>query len=400
MFRDLLISTMRPRELNALIKVKFGADFKATQEKRDLDKDADSMGDMEYCYAALNKVSRSFSVVIAQLPQELRDPVCIFYLVLRALDTIEDDMAFPIEKKLPLLKTFYKKNADPSWKMEGVGDSANYRALLAHYGKVSRSYLQLDEAYQNVISDICKKMGEGMAEFASRPVVSLDDWDEYCHYVAGLVGIGLSGLFSASGLEASYLKDEQYLANSMGLFLQKTNIIRDYFEDIHSDRIFWPEDVWKKYSNDLEWFAEHPYSHRSLSCLNHLVSDALRHVPDVIKYLGMIRDPQVFRFCAIPQVMAMATLARVYNNPKVFKGVVKIRKGLAARLIFYTENMDQVLEEFEFFAREIQEELNMADPNHPIVKQRLEQIIQAGTEKRNGSHVQVGLSTKLYRLVS
>jgi hypothetical protein len=62
--------------------------------------------------------------------------------------------------------------------------------------------------------------------------------------------------------------------------------------------------------------------------------------------------------------------------------------------------MDQVLEEFEFFAREIQEELNMADPNHPIVKQRLDQIIQAGAEKRSGSHVQVGLSTKLYRLVS
>ncbi len=38
------------------------------------------------------QVSRSFAVVIQQLPQELQDPVCIFYLVLRGLDSVEDDM--------------------------------------------------------------------------------------------------------------------------------------------------------------------------------------------------------------------------------------------------------------------------------------------------------------------
>ena len=33
------------------------------------------------------------------------------------------------------------------------------------------------------------------------------------------------------------------------------------------------------------------------------------------------------------QVMAIATLAECYRNPKVFTGVVKIRKGLAVRLL-------------------------------------------------------------------
>lgn len=37
-------------------------------------------------------------------------------------------------------------------------------------------------------------------------------------------------------------KDEQ-LANSMGLFLQKTNIIRDYLEDVNEGRQFWPKEV-------------------------------------------------------------------------------------------------------------------------------------------------------------
>lgn len=45
----------------------------------------------------------------------------------------------------------------------------------------------------------------------------MEDYDEYCHYVAGLVGLGLSRLFHASGLEVFQPDD---LSNSMGLFLQ------------------------------------------------------------------------------------------------------------------------------------------------------------------------------------
>ncbi len=41
---------------------------------------------------------------------------------------------------------------------------------------------------------------------------------QYCHYVAGLVGIGLSQLFSTSGLEREEVGKDERLANSMGLF--------------------------------------------------------------------------------------------------------------------------------------------------------------------------------------
>lgn len=66
---------------------------------------------------------------------------------------------------------------------------------------------------------------------------------QYCHYVAGLVGIGLSKLFTASSLEDPVVGEDTELANSMGLFLQKTNIIRDYLEDITDGRVFWPKSV-------------------------------------------------------------------------------------------------------------------------------------------------------------
>ena len=81
-------------------------------------------------------------------------------------------------------------------------------------------------------------MATGMADYAHKAATTgtiyletISEYDLYCHYVAGLVGEGLSGIFSASGKEAPWLKDQLELSNSMGLLLQKTNIIRDYRED-------------------------------------------------------------------------------------------------------------------------------------------------------------------------
>ncbi len=45
--------------------------------------------------------------------------------------------------------------------------------------------------HSQVIADITHRMGDGMAEFIEKEVVTVRDYDLYCHYVAGLVGIGL-----------------------------------------------------------------------------------------------------------------------------------------------------------------------------------------------------------------
>lgn len=52
--------------------------------------------------------TRSFAVVIQQLPNPLRDAICVFYLVLRGLDTVEDDMSIPVDEKLPQLHAFHE----------------------------------------------------------------------------------------------------------------------------------------------------------------------------------------------------------------------------------------------------------------------------------------------------
>jgi phytoene/squalene synthetase len=55
--------------------------------------------------------------------------------------------------------------------------------------------------------------------------------------------------------------------------------------------------------------------------------------------MGRLKNQTVFNFCAIPQVMAIATLARLYNNPRVFTSVVKIRKGTAVSLMLEATSM-------------------------------------------------------------
>ena len=51
--------------------------------------------------------------------------------------------------------------------------------------------------------------------------------------------------------------------------------------------------------------------------------------------------------------MAIATLAACYNNPRVFAGVVKIRKGQAVALMMQSTNMNQLHYIMDGFAREV-----------------------------------------------
>ena len=94
-------------------------------------------------------------------------------------------------------------------------------------------------------------------------------------------------------------------------------------------------------------------SERALQCLNHLVANALEHVPEVFTYMARLQNGSVFNFCAIPQVMAIATLALCYNNKNVFAKNVKIRKGQAVQMMLRATSMGELYAIFEDFALEL-----------------------------------------------
>lgn len=213
-------------------------------------------------------------------------------------------------------------------------------------------------------------MGNGMAdyivdeEFNLNGVKTIKDYDLYCFYVAGLVGHGLTKLGVASQFSDPYLLDHMELSDSMGLFLQKTNIIRDYKEDLDDGRSFWPEEIWGKYADKLSDFASVENEEKGLHCITDLVLNAMNHIKDCLKYLTMVYDHSTFNFCAIPQVMAIATLAEVFQNKDVFKKNVKIRKGVAISLILKSRTYDGVLEIFSQYLRIIHHKVPVSDPNY------------------------------------
>eukprot|EP00008_Paramoeba_atlantica_P005535 CAMPEP_0201501166 /NCGR_PEP_ID=MMETSP0151_2-20130828/83443_1 /ASSEMBLY_ACC=CAM_ASM_000257 /TAXON_ID=200890 /ORGANISM="Paramoeba atlantica, Strain 621/1 / CCAP 1560/9" /LENGTH=466 /DNA_ID=CAMNT_0047894649 /DNA_START=325 /DNA_END=1726 /DNA_ORIENTATION=- len=452
-----------------------------------------------------------------ELPEDLKEAVLIFYLVLRALDSIEDDMSVPLEKKIPQLRAFFSRLDQPGYRLSGVGEKDTERELLEHFDRVIEFYGKLDKKYRTVIQDICRRMGAGMADFTQKKVESIRDYELYCHYVAGLVGIGLTQLFAHSQYEDESLLNKEFekTANSMGLFLQKTNITRDYQEDItqvpsrifypkeiwelytpkfenflnlnielnlleHYDRgiefygkldknyqaviqdicrrmgagmadftqkkvesirdyelychyvaglvgigltqlfahsqyedesllnkefektansmglflqktnitrdyqeditqqpprIFYPKEIWEQYTPKFENFLDSSSGEKRLQCLNHMVVDALKHVPDCLDYMRQLENQQIFNFCAIPQVMAIATLSLCFNNEKVFQKVVKIRKGEAVKLMRQATTFQSVAGIFKRYLHDISKRAASA-PMTDEVRENMERTIK------------------------
>ncbi|KAJ1554106.1 Farnesyl-diphosphate farnesyltransferase, partial [Nowakowskiella sp. JEL0078] len=380
-------SLTHPDELYALVKYKITEVNKLDPSVSHTSKDTvrpkpDPKHTWDLCYYYLNTTSRSFARVIAELDDELRHPVCIFYLVLRGLDTIEDDLSIPLEKKLPILRNFHTIIYQRGWNFDGNGPQEKDRMLCVQFDCVIEEFLGLKERYQLAIAEITRKMGNGMADFVDgKRVVTMDDYNLYTHYVAGLVGLGLTKLFVASGLEDSTVGDE-ILSNNMGLFLQKTNIIKDFLEDLLDGRRFWPEEVWKQYvpipenglvydgvigtgrpntldvsgaTGDLADLAKPEFRDRAMACLNHLCADALTLVPDCLEFLSRLKNPSVFNFCALPQLMAIATISLFFDNPSVFESSGnKIRRGQTVKLLLSSrEGFEKVKQIYYNFTLEI-----------------------------------------------
>ena len=70
--------------------------------------------------------------------------------------------------------------------------------------------------------------------------------------------------------------------------------------------MFWPREVWGRYAGRLDAFKEPAHTRAAVRCLNALVANALAHAPRCLEYMANLRNPAIFRFCAIPQVRLLA----------------------------------------------------------------------------------------------
>lgn len=305
-----------------------------------------------------------------ELHPELLVPVTLFYLILRGLDTVEDDMTIPLEKKEPILRNFQDILDKDGWTFTENGPNEKDRQLLVEFNVVIEEFKHIKPAYREIIKDITKRMGNGMADYANNAehnlvgVNTIKDYELYCHYVAGLVGEGLTRLFVEAGLANAALLKKPELMESMGQFLQQVNITRDIKEDLDDNRRFWPKEIWSKHVDKFEDLFAPENKQKALDCSSEMIYTALTRADDCLYYLAGLREQSVFNFCAIPQTMAIATLNACFQNYDIFKKNVKITKGEACQLMVESsQNLQLVCEVFRRYGRKIAKKNNPHDPN-------------------------------------
>lgn len=302
----------------------------------------------------LQQVSRTFALNIQVLPRRLRKPVLLAYLFCRIADTVEDDphlSAAAKENSLNLLSQIF---TDPQ------NVSAHTSAFLAsipqHWAQSENPdeylcmriewilplYEQFSPTTQTPIVQCIREMTAGMAQFAHRQerqsnewltIASESDLDDYCYFVAGVVGNMLCDLFF---LHSPFISRKRYeamrkLAVSFGLGLQVTNIVKDIKEDSQRQVCFIPQD-WVRSAgfNSVEELFNSSNQQAQAQLVVRLVSKAERHLGDAIKFTTLIPavEHRMRLFCLWPLFMATETLVAVGDGtPVLATDKVKITRS-------------------------------------------------------------------------
>lgn len=309
--------------------------------------------DERFQEAVLTGVSRTFALTIPQLPPPLRRAVTNAYLLCRIADTIEDDPSVaPADKE-----------AFHQWLVEildGRGDAAAFGNRLArklsadsspaelelvrHTERVIRVTRRLDTTTQAILSRRVAVMCRGMPAFQRYPrrdgLPSLAALDQYCYYVAGVVGQMLTELFCDYSPRIAESRTELLqLSASFGQGLQMTNILKDVWEDRARGACWLPRNVFAAHGFDLS--ALQPGSHDAgfTAGLSDLLGVAHGHLRNALSYTLLIpaREAGIRKFCLWSLVLAVLTLQRIRRNPGFESGrQVKVSRRTVRNVVRIT----------------------------------------------------------------
>ncbi len=210
--------------------------------------------DAFYYQNHLDRVSRSFAFCIARLEGDLRGWVGLSYLLCRILDTVEDapwPNAGVRELAFLRFESFLHEGATAGqveeWAALFPEVPMGERALLADAARIFTDLHSLKESVREKIRRPVLNMYRGMRFFArdQQPgqlirLRTLAEVNQYCFFVAGLVG-GLLTELVAEHWPALKESPRTYLdAHHFGLFLQKVNLLKDQASDEKEGRFLVP----------------------------------------------------------------------------------------------------------------------------------------------------------------
>ena len=225
-----------------------------------------NLDDVSYQREILQHVSRTFALTIPELPDPLRIVISNAYLLCRIADTIEDDNSMSSEIKMEYSNLFVdvvKKNKDADLFSEKLFVLLSSEAteaehnLIANIKKIIRITHSFNHRQRRALERCISIMCDGMARYQNVETLNglkdLDDMNEYCYYVAGVVGEMLTELFCDYSSEIDFHQNElMKLSVSFGQGLQMTNILKDIWDD-HKRGVCWlPNDKFKKHGVDIK----------------------------------------------------------------------------------------------------------------------------------------------------
>lgn len=207
----------------------------------------------------LERTSRTFALSIPLLPEGLRQPVMVSYLLFRIADTVEDEVRCPADLRAASLRAvaecFESEFAAAGCEIAdsvlgtvrgwagGEVAHAGYSELLSALPEVLSAYAALPGPERAIIARHLARTARGMADFLGRDLSegTTSDLRGYCYVVAGIVGEMLTELFAlrdagAAGVSRELMRD----AAAFGEGLQLVNIVRDATDDLHAGRCYLP----------------------------------------------------------------------------------------------------------------------------------------------------------------
>ena len=298
-----------------------------------------------FCRAILPSVSRTFALSIRLLPGALNDAVLVSYLLCRIADTIEDDHSATVERKSALLHTLLAALDDPraALTLAAAGDELvageNAHVELVRGARhVIAVYDSLAERPRARVRHWVTEMVRGMEKFVRLyphgiRVRSLDEYKEYCYYVAGTVGNLLTDLWHE---HSAAIGIEEYRAlwrrcREFGEALQTVNILKDIAWDAaHENAIYVPEDSLRAHGSSHRTLLDPAYIERNHAAVQELIALAWRDLDEALEYFVTLprRALRIRAFCLLPLLFACATLRELNDSRAMLRpgGTVKISR--------------------------------------------------------------------------
>lgn len=242
----------------------------------------------------LKETSRTFYIPITFLKADLKYSVASVYLVLRAIDEIEDHENISNETKFNLLMQLSELFKRPFIEEEYLKIIAPIKEQLPEVSIRLYEWIQAcPEGSHSLMMETASEMAFGMAKWANKnwQIHTKEDLDDYTYYVAGCVGVYLSRLWHWSyGQE---LNEE--LAIGFGRGLQAVNILRNQKEDREERGVSFTPDGWTR----EQLFA---YADENLAEAN--------------AYIETLDEKSTILFCRLPLAFAHKSLAAMKKGQK------------------------------------------------------------------------------------